>query len=125
MPFLAFSYANIEFTELKKLIQRFYITVEVLPTTSWVELIDKKEFIKTALDENSKTSVVYIIVLKAKALIHLSPTAQKAALQQDKAPTKILIEYSSYTDVFSLNLAMELPENTRINEHAIKLIDGK
>ncbi len=36
-----------------------------------------------------------------------------------------MAEYSDYADVFSLDLAMELPENTGMNEHAIKLIDRK
>ena len=48
-----------------------------------------------------------------------------AALQQDKAFTKIPSKYVDYADVFSPDLAMELLENTGINEHAIELIDGK
>ncbi len=41
------------------------------------------------------------------------------------APIKILTKYSDYTNVFSLELAMELSENTGMNEYVIKLIDGK
>ena len=48
-----------------------------------------------------------------------------AALQQDKAPTEIPSEYIDYADVFSPDLAMQLPENTGINEHAIELVEGK
>ncbi len=61
----------------------------------------------------------------AEPSIHLSRAAQIAALQWDKAPTKIPAKYSDYADVFSSDLAMELPENTRMNEHAIELIEGK
>ncbi len=48
-----------------------------------------------------------------------------AVLQWDKAPTEIPNEYSDYADASSSDLAMELFENTGINEHAIELIDGK
>ena len=57
-----------------------------------------------------------------------APTQDKAqvgVLLFDKAPTKILAEYSDYRDVFSAENAAELPENTGINEHAIKLKEGK
>ena len=47
------------------------------------------------------------------------------ALIQDKAPTKVPSEYVEYANVFSFNLAMELPKNTGINKHAIGLRDGK
>ena len=46
-------------------------------------------------------------------------------MQWDKAFAKILAKYADYTDVFSLNLAMELFENTGMNKHTIKLINGK
>ena len=36
-----------------------------------------------------------------------------------------MAKYSDYADVFSSDLAIELTENTEINEHAIKLIDKK
>lgn len=35
------------------------------------------------------------------------------------------MEYIDYTDVFSLDLVMELIENTNINKHAIKLVEDK
>ena len=48
-----------------------------------------------------------------------------AALQQDKAPIEIPSEYTDYAKVFSPNLAIRLPENTGINEHAIELVESK
>ncbi len=48
-----------------------------------------------------------------------------AALQWDKTPTKILTKYSDYVEVFSSDLVMELTEKTRMNKHAIKLIEEK
>ena len=38
---------------------------------------------------------------------------------------KISAKYSNYVDVFSFDLAIELPKITDMNKHAIKLIDGK
>ena len=125
MPFLAFNNADVEFTGLEKLTWRSYITAKALPTTNWVELIDKKEFAKAELDENSETFVVHVAMLEAETSIHLSRPAQIAALQWDKASIEIPVKYSDYADVFSSDLAMELPENIGINKHAIKLTDGK
>ena len=63
MFFFTLSNADIKFVE-KELIWRFYTAVEALPTTKRVELINKKEFAKPALDEESKTFVVYIATLE-------------------------------------------------------------
>lgn len=46
-----------------------------------MELIDKKEFAKTVLDESSKTFVVYVVALEAETSIHLLRAAYIAALQ--------------------------------------------
>ncbi len=78
------------------------------------------------MDENSETFVVHMSVLDVAELsIHPSRVAQIAALQWDKASTEIPAEYSDYADVFSSDLAIELPKNTGMNEHAIELIEGK
>ena len=69
--FLSFSNADIKFGKLEKLTWRTYTAIEVLPTTSWVKLIGKREFTPVALDKNSETFVVYILALKA-ITIHLS-----------------------------------------------------
>ncbi len=64
-------------------------------------------------------------------LIHLSMAFQVqdnptlAALEWDKAFIKIPVKYSDYADVFLTDLAIELPENTGMNKHAIELIEGK
>ena len=91
-----------------------------------MELIGKHEFAKTVLDENFETFVVHVAALNNLELaIHPSQAPLLAALQQDKAPTEIPPEYADYADVFSPDLAMELPENTGMNEHAIELVEGK
>ena len=125
LPFLILNNADVEFTELKKLTWRFYIVAKALYTTSWVKLINKMKFVKAALNENSKIFVVYAAALKAEASIHLPQIAQIAALQWNKAPTKILVKYYDYIDVFSSDLDMMLCENIEMNEYAIELIDRK
>ena len=123
----------------KELTWRSYTTEEALPTSRRVELIDKKKFAKEAMDENSKTFVVHVLALKAPKPagmpIHPSRAAQIAAQspseptlaapQWDKTSTEISSEYSDYADVFSTDLAMELPENMGMNEHAIELMESK
>ncbi len=123
IPFLALSNADFQFSA-EKLTWRTYTAAKALPTTSRVELIDKREFARAALDKKSETFVIHISALEATT-IHPSQAAQIAALQWDKAPTEIPAEYSDYADVFLSDLAMELPENTRMNEHAIELVEEK
>ena len=48
-----------------------------------------------------------------------------AILEWNKAFTKIPAKCADYADVFFLDLVMELFKNTKINQLAIKLIDGK
>ncbi len=81
MPFHSFSNADFQF-DAGKLIWRSYITTEALPTTMRMELINKNEFAKAALDENFETLVVHIAALEASKPagmpIYPSRTAQIA-----------------------------------------------
>ena len=43
----------------------------------------------------------------------------------EEALTKVLTEYLDFADVFSPDLASELPEHTGINDHVIELVDGQ
>ena len=51
--------------------------------------------------------------------------AQVGTLIFNKAPTKVLAEYSNYSKVFSTENATEHPKHTRMNDYAIKLKNGK
>ena len=42
----------------------------------------------------------------------------------NEAPTSIFIKYSYFADVFSPELALELPEHIEINDYAIELVDN-
>ncbi len=55
--------------------------------------------------------------------MHPSKRAQIAYLKVDEAPTKVPSKYADFADVFSPKLATELSEHTRINDHAIELVD--
>ena len=127
MPFLALSNADIQFG-VETFTWRSYTVAEVLLTARRVELIDKHEFAKAALGKNSETFVVHFAAREApEPAMSINPSGAPllAALQQDKALTEISSGYTDYADVFLFDLAMELPENTGINEHAIELVEDK
>ena len=42
----------------------------------------------------------------------------------EETPTKVLVEYADFADVFSPDLAFKLPVHTGINDYAIELIDA-
>ena len=96
--------------------------------------MDKKEFAATALDPKHETYVVHVALLSFTPLASLeSPPLnvypfwkpQISGLIAEEAPTKVLAEYSDFADVFSPDLAFELPEHTGINNYAIKLVEGQ
>ena len=79
-----------------------------------------------ALDVNNKTFVGYMVIQEQeKMLVHSKKQAQIRVLLFDKALIEVLVEYSDYSNVFLAKNAVELPENIRINEHAIKLKKDK
>lgn len=64
MLFLSLNNIDIKFKELE------INAVEVLPTTNWVELINKREFARVTLHKNLKIFVVYVSALEVTT-IHL------------------------------------------------------
>ena len=62
---------------------------------------------------------------REKMPVHSERQAQVGALLFDKAPTEVPAEYSDYSNLFSAENAVELPENTGMNEHAIELEKSK
>ena len=125
MPFLKISNADVSFGE-GTLTWKTYTTNEALPTTEQVQIVDPKEFVIAALDVDSETFVVHVAIREQEEMpVHSKRQAQVRALLFDKASTKVPAEYSDYSDVFSAENAAELPENTGMNEHAIKLEESK
>ena len=78
------------------------------------------------MDVDSEIFVVHVVIQEQEKMsVHMERQAQVGALIFNKASTKVPVKYFDYSDVFSAENAVELPENTRINEHAIKLEEGK
>ena len=122
IPFLNLSNVDVQFVE-KEFTWRSYITTKALPTSKRVELINKKEFVKVALDENSETFVVYVTSLNLVLEIHLDKKAQITSILIEKV--KISDKYFDFTNIFSEEKTLVLPERTKLNEHAVNLKDGK
>ena len=81
IPFLAVTNEDIQFGA-ERLTWRSYTAVEALRTARRVELIDKYEFAKAAIDENSETFVVHFAALEdSEPTVHLSWASLLAALQ--------------------------------------------
>ena len=125
MPFFTLNNVDIDFPK-KKLWWRSYTIKKTLPTTKRVKLVGKKEFAAAALDPEYEIFVVYIASLESSSQegdVHPSCRVQIAALVANGAFTLIPIEYSDFVDVFFPKLALELPDYTGINDHAIELVD--
>ena len=122
MSFLTPSNVNVQFVG-KELIYKIYTTAKALPTTKRVELINKKEFAKTALDEKSETFVIYVASPNLTPGIHPDRVAQIAFLFAEEV--RIPDEYSDFANVFLEEKALVLLKRTELNEHAIDLEDGK
>ena len=122
MPFLTLSGVDVDFLD-RELRWRTYTTEEALPTTRRVELVGKKEFAAAALDPEHETFVVHVVSLNLVPGIYPDREVRIASLLTEEV--KIPDEYSDFTDVFSEEKALVLPERTELNEHAIDLEDGK
>lgn len=88
-----------------------------------MEIIDKKECAAAALNENDETFVVRVAALTTKMTIHPSREAQIGSLSVEEVT--VPPEYSNFADGFSKDSAVELPEHTGTNDHAIDLVDDK
>ena len=92
------------------------------------------------MDADSETFVVHVAIrereemaidpdkkaqIKAQSGAQIQDKAQVGALLFDKACNKVPAEYSDYSNVFSAENVAELPENTGMNEHTIKLEEDK
>ena len=51
--------------------------------------------------------------------------AKVGTLLFNEAPNEVVAEYSNYSNIFSVEYAAKLPENTEINEHTILLEEDK
>ena len=141
MPFLKISNTDVSFGE-STLTWKFYTTNKALLTTEQVQLVNPKKLVIAALDADSKTFVMYVAIQKWEEMamdpdkkaqikaqiedqIKTQSGVQVGVLLFNEAPTEIPAEYSNYSNVFLAENAAELPKNTGMNEHAIKLEKDK
>ena len=122
MLFLTLSGANVDFLD-RNLWWRTYTTKEALLTTRRVELVRKIEFVAAALNPEHETFVIHVASLSLVLEIHPDREAQITYLLTEKV--KIPNKYSDFTNVFSEEKALYLPERTKFNEHAIDVEDDK
>ena len=92
--------------------------------------MDKKDFVIVALDADNKTLVVHVAIREQERMPVYSKRqaqikAQVGALLFNQAFIEVPAEYSDYSNVFSAEYVAELPENTEMNKHAIKLKEDK
>ena len=125
MLFLKISNVDMSFSE-KTLMWKSYTTNKALLTIQQVEIVNPKEFVMVTLNVNNKTFVVYVAIQKQEKMpVHSKKQAQVRALLFKNVFTKVLAEYSNYSNVFSVKNTAKLPENIKINKHIIKLEESK
>ena len=124
MLFLTFSKADIRFVE-RKLVWKTYTAAETLPITRRVEIIDKREFMTAVLNADDKTFVIYVAALAELTTMPIHPSYQAQVATLISEETGIFAEYSNFSNIFSSDFAVELPEHTGINDHPINLLDDK
>ena len=123
MFFLIISNIDIDFLA-RDLQWRSYIIENALSITRQVELIEKKNFLATALNLEHKAFIVYVIILSVDIgdKMHLLKRAQIVYLKVDKALTKVFNKYIDFADVFLPKLVAKLFKHMRINK--IKFMDN-
>ena len=89
-------------------------------TIKRVEIFDKKEFTKTALDENVKAFVVHVISFSFNLMpIYLIKKNQIVLLVIKKM--QIPSKYSDFLDIFLEENTLILLKAINLNQHVIKL----
>ena len=122
IPFLTPSNANNKFAK-KEHTWRSYTAAEALSTTKRVEIINKKKFAKTALDENVEAFVVHVTSFSLNSM-SIDPAREAEIASLIAKEVKILNNYLDFSNIFSEERALVLPEITNLNQHAIELHEG-
>ena len=104
---------------------------KALPTTRRIELMGIKEFAVAALNPEHEIYVVHIVSFSSTPLVTLEVYPSRkpqisgiSGLIVEEALKKVPTKYSDFADIFSPDLASELLEHIRINDHAIELVDA-
>lgn len=123
ISFLILSNIKINFLK-RKLNLRSYTTIETLPTTKQIKLVEKKKFIVIALDLNNEIFIIHVAFLICTN-VYLFHKAQIALLIHDNAPIVVLSKYVDFANVFSHNLVAKLLEYIGINDYLINLVKSQ
>ena len=90
-----------------------------------VELINKKDFAKAALNENIEVFVVYVSSLSLGSKMSIYPAWEAQITSLIAKEVTVRAKYSDFADLFSKESAEVLLKCTGIKKHAIKLEDSK
>ena len=90
-----------------------------------MEIIDKKEFAAVALNADDKSFLLYIAALAKPMTMPIYSSCQAKVALLTSEETRISTEYSDFSNVFSLDSAVELLEHTKINDHPLNPLDNK
>ena len=94
----------------------------------------KKEFAAVALDSEHAIYVVHVTSLSSTLLISLRSTLLNvhpfwrpwiSGLIVEEASIKVPAKYSGFANIFSPDLAFELPKYIGINNHVIELVNSQ
>ena len=100
------------------------MVAKILSTIKKVEIIDKMGFAAALLNADNQIFVVNVAALVEPTIrpIILFCQAQVALLTSEE--TGIPAKYSDFSNVFSLDSAVKLPEYIGIDDHLIDLLDN-
>lgn len=122
---LTFSNENIQFDK-KKFTWRSYILAKVLFNIQQIKLINKKKFLKPALNKNSEIVVMSIAILEALlAGMLIDPNRKTQIVFLFIKKITILNKYSDFINIFLGKKTMILRKQIYLNEHATKLVKDK
>lgn len=124
MLFFSISNVDIQFAKIKKPIHRNHTAAMALVTIKKLELIDKKEYVASVLDKKAEIFVIHKAAL-LPTNIYPSKKTQIKILIAKEISTQVLAEYLDYSDLFLLDLAIELSKHIRINNPTINCLKKK
>ena len=101
------------------------MAAEALPMTKRVDIINKEAFAAAVSNEDKTTFVVYIKAIAKSTIMPIYPSGQSEVALLTSEEKGISAEYSDFSDIFSLDSAVELLVHTGINNHSINLLDDK
>ena len=101
------------------------MAVEGLPITRRVEIIDKKEFAAMVPNADNEIFVMHVTALMEPTTMPIYSFCQAQITLVTSDKTGILTKYSKFSNVFSSDSMVELPEYTGFNNHLINLLNNK